>query len=129
MMPDGLQLRHKKSDYPFLLPAVIIVAVMTQVPFLMTLIFSFIRWNLSRPDMARVFYGLRNYTYFLRIRSLSELHQFYGVFFQTIVITLMTILFCSILGFLLAILFDHPVPGVNIARTLILGPFFVMSTA
>jgi sorbitol/mannitol transport system permease protein len=129
MMPDGLQYRHKKSDYPFLLPAVIIVAVMTQVPFLTTLVFSFIRWNLSRPDMARIFYGLRNYAYFLRIKSLSELHQFYGVLFQTVVITMMTLFFCSVFGFMLAILFDHPIPGVNIARTLILGPFFVMSTA
>jgi sorbitol/mannitol transport system permease protein len=129
MMYDGLQHRHKKSDYPFLLPAVIIVAVMTQVPFLTTLVFSFIRWNLSRPDMARIFYGLRNYTYFLRIRSLSELHQFYGIFFQTVVITGMTIFLCSVLGFILAILFDHSIPGINIARTLILGPFFVMSTA
>ena len=128
-MPDGLQSRHKKSDYPFLLPAVIIVAVMTQVPFLTTLVYSFIRWNLSRPDQARIFYGLRNYTYFLRIRSLSELHQFYGVFFQTIVITMMTLFFCSVFGFLLALLCDHPMPGINIARTLILGPFFVMSTA
>jgi sorbitol/mannitol transport system permease protein len=129
MMPDGLQYRHKKNDYPFLLPAVIVVAVMTQVPFLMTLVFSFIRWNLSRPDMARIFYGLRNYAYFLRIKDLSNLHQFYHVFFQTVVITLMTLLFCSVFGFLLAILFDHVIPGINIARTLVLGPFFVMSTA
>jgi sorbitol/mannitol transport system permease protein len=129
MMPDGLQYRHKKSDYPFLLPAVIIVAVMTQVPFLTTLVFSFIRWNLSRPDMPRIFYGLRNYAYFLRIKSLSELHQFYGVLFQTVVITMMTLFFCSVFGFMLAILFDHPIPGINIARTLVLGPFFVMSTA
>jgi ABC-type sugar transport system permease subunit len=29
----------------------------------------------------------------------------------------------------MSILLDHQVPGVNIARTLMLGPFFVMSTA
>jgi ABC-type sugar transport system permease subunit len=41
----------------------------------------------------------------------------------------MTLFFCSLFGFLLAIIFDQDIPGINIARTLILGPFFVMSTA
>jgi ABC-type sugar transport system permease subunit len=41
----------------------------------------------------------------------------------------MTLLLCSFFGFLLALLLDHRIPGINIARTLILGPFFVMSTA
>jgi sorbitol/mannitol transport system permease protein len=131
-MADGLAnfaSKRKKSDYPFLLPAVIVVAVMTQVPFLITIIFSFVRWNLSRPDMPRIFYGVRNYLYFLNIKNFSNLPQFYGILFQTIVITLLTLFFCTLFGFLLALLFDHPIPGVNIARTLILGPFFVMSTA
>ena len=131
-MADKLTIHRAKSDYPFLLPAVIVVAVMTQVPFLMTLIFSLIRWNLSRPDIPRIFYGARNYLYFLNIKDLknfSSWPQFYGILFQTIFITLMTLIFCSLFGFLLAILFDHPLPGINVARTLILGPFFVMSTA
>ena len=131
-MADKLTTHRVKTDYPFLLPAVIVVAVMTQVPFLTTVIFSFIRWNLSRPDIPRIFFGFRNYTHFLRItdfRDFASWPQFYGIFFQTIFITLMTLFFCSLFGFLLALLFDHSVPGINIARTLILGPFFVMSTA
>jgi sorbitol/mannitol transport system permease protein len=79
--------------------------------------------------MPRIFYGVRNYLYFLNIKNFSNLPQFYGIFFQTIVITLLTLFFCTLFGFLLALLFDHSIPGVNIARTLILGPFFVMSTA
>jgi sorbitol/mannitol transport system permease protein len=122
-------MKRKKSDYPFLLPAVIAVAVMTQVPFLMTLIFSLVRWNLSRPDMPRIFYGARNYAYFLNLKNFPNLPQFYGILFQTLIITAMTLFFCTLFGFLLAILFDHEIPGINIARTLILGPVFVMSTA
>jgi len=131
-MADKLTAHRGKTDYPFLLPAVIVVAVMTQVPFLMTVIFSFIRWNLARPDISRIFFGLRNYSYFLSIDNFKNFDSwpvFYGIFFQTIFITLMTLFFCSLFGFLLALLFDHPIPGINIARTLILGPFFVMSTA
>ncbi len=118
-----------KSDYRFLLPAVIVVAVMTQVPFLLTIIFSTLKWNLSRPDLGRTFSGIANYWHFLKIESLSEIPEFYSILWQTIVITGMSLLLCAIGGFLLALLLDHDIPGVNIARTLMLGPFFVMSTA
>jgi sorbitol/mannitol transport system permease protein len=124
-MPKTISGFRGHGDYPFILPAVIAVAVMTQVPFLLTLVFSLVRWNLSRPDLPRVFYGARNYLYFL----VNNPRVFYGILWQTVVITAMTLFFCSLLGFLLAILCDHPIPGINIARTLILGPFFVMSTA
>jgi len=131
-MADKVSTYRGKTDYPFLLPAVIVVAVMTQVPFLTTLVFSLIRWNLSRPDIPRIFFGARNYLYFLNIKdfwNFTSWPQFYGILFQTIFITLMTLFFCSLFGFLLSILFDHSIPGINVARTLILGPFFVMSTA
>lgn len=122
-------MKKRRTDYHYLLPAVAAVAVMTQVPFVMTLIFSTIRWNLSRPDIPRTFSGFDNYLYFLKIESLSDIPPFYGILGQTIIITGTTLLLCSVFGFLLALLFDHNIPGINIARTLILGPFFVMSTA
>lgn len=118
-----------KSDYRFLLPAVIVVAVMTQVPFLLTIIFSTLRWNLSRPDLGRAFDGFANFWHYLKIESLSQIPEFYTILWQTIVITGMSLVLCAIGGFLLALLMDHEIPGVNIARTLMLGPFFVMSTA
>ena len=122
-------MQNRKTDYRYLLPAVIVVAVMTQVPFLMTLIFSTVRWNLSRPDIPRTFSGIDNFLYFLKIESLDSVPPFYSILFQTVFITGMTLLLCSFFGFLLALLFDNNIPGINIARTLILGPFFVMSTA
>jgi sorbitol/mannitol transport system permease protein len=119
----------RKTDYRYLIPAVVMVAVMTQVPFLMTLIFSTLRWNLSRPDIPRTFSGFENYLYFLKIESFSDVPPFYGILGQTVLVTGMTLLICSILGFLFSLLLDHQIPGINIARTLMLGPFFVMSTA
>ncbi|MFP3043398.1 sugar ABC transporter permease [Treponema primitia] len=119
----------RKTDYKYLLPAVAVVALMTQVPFVLTLVFSTLRWNMSRPDIPRTFTGLGNFLYFLKIENLKDIPPFYGILWQTILIIGITLFLCSFLGFLLALLFDHPVPGINIARTLILGPFFVMSTA
>jgi len=119
----------RKTDYAFLLPAVVVVAIMTQVPFILTIIFSTLRWNLSRPDLPRLFINIQNYWQFFKIESFSEIPEFYSILWQTILITGITLALCAILGFLLALLLDNEIPGVNIARTLMLGPFFVMSTA
>jgi sorbitol/mannitol transport system permease protein len=105
------------------------VAVVTQVPFLITLVYSTLRWNLARPDLPVKFYGFKNYWYFLRIENWSQIPVFYSIVWQTILITFCALALCTIVGFLLALLLDHAIPGVNVARTLILGPFFVMSTA
>ena len=119
----------KNKDWLFLIPGMIVVAVITQVPFLLTLVYSTLRWNLARPDLPVKFYGFKNYWYFLRIRDWPQIPEFYAIVWQTILITACALALCTIVGFLLALLLDHAIPGVNVARTLILGPFFVMSTA
>jgi sorbitol/mannitol transport system permease protein len=117
----------KKTDYRYLAPAVVVVAVMTQVPFVVTIIYSFIRWNMARPDIKRVFYWFNNYLYFLDPSKSQGL--FYSILGQTLLIVLVALVLCCLLGFLIALLLDHDIPGKNVARTLMLGPFFVMSTA
>jgi len=119
----------KKSDWPFLLPAMIVVAMMTQIPFLLTIFYSMLRWNLSRPDLRIKFYGFKNYLYFLKIENIRQIPEFYSILWQTILITGSVLVICTLVGFLLSLLLDNRLPGINIARTLILGPFFVMSTA
>jgi len=119
----------KNKDWLFLIPGMIMVAVVTQVPFLLTLVYSTLRWNLARPDLPVKFYGFKNFWYFLRIQDWPQIPEFYAIVWQTILITFCALTLCTIVGFLLALLLDHAIPGVNIARTLILGPFFVMSTA
>src|SRR5690606_34123323 len=94
-----------------------------QVPFILTLIYSTLRWNMARPDLPIRYTGFTNYLYFLRNS------QFYSIIGQTLILTLVPLLLCALLGFLLALLFDHRVPGINVARALILAPFFVMATA
>lgn len=119
----------KKHDLGFVLPAMIVVAVMTQVPFILTIIYSTLRWNLARPDLPIRFVGFDNYLFFLKVPRFPAIPEFYAIVWQTIFITGMTLALCVVTGFMVSILLDNPVPGVNIARTLMLGPFFVMSTA
>ena len=119
----------KKHDLAFVLPAIAVVGIMTQVPFILTIIYSTLRWNLARPDLPVKFAGFDNYLYFLRVPHFPAIPEFYAIVWQTILITGATLVLCVVTGFMVSILLDNPVPGVNIARTLMLGPFFVMSTA
>ena len=116
-------MRRKYNDLYFLLPAFIVVVVVTQIPFVLTIIFSTLKWNLARPDLGIHFIGLKNYLHYLKMP------EFYSILLQTIVIMLSSMALCTFFGFLLSILLDHRIPGINLARTLILGPFFVMSVA
>jgi sorbitol/mannitol transport system permease protein len=122
-------MQKKRRDMAYVLPAVVAVAVMTQVPFLLTLVYSTLRWNLARPDLRIRFTGIDNYLFFLRMPNFPQLPDFYTILGQTIFVTVTVLVLCTLTGFLMSILLDHKVPGVNIARTLMLGPFFVMSTA
>lgn len=122
-------MKKRGHDWRFVLPAIVVVAVMTQVPFVLTIIYSTLRWNLARPDLPIKFFGFQNYWYFLNISNLRELPEFYTTVWQTILLTVVSLAVCTVVGFLLSVLLDNKVPGVNIARTLILGPFFIMSTA
>jgi sorbitol/mannitol transport system permease protein len=119
----------KKSDLPFALPAIILVALMTQIPFLLTIVYSTLRWNLARPDLPIKFVGIDNYLFFLKAPKFPVLPEFYSIFWQTILITGLTLVLCTVTGFLVSILLNNKVPGVKLARTLMLAPFFVMSTA
>ena len=44
-----------------LLPALIFMFVITQLPFVATLVISFVQWNALRPDLGKSFTGLSNY--------------------------------------------------------------------
>lgn len=122
-------MKHTTSGWAFVLPAIIVVAVMTQVPFILTLVYSTLRWNLARPDLPIKFVGIQNYIRTLGIPRFPEVPEFYSTLWQTVLITVSSLALCTVVGFLLSVLLDNKIPAVNVARTLILGPFFVMSTA
>lgn len=122
-------MKKKRHDWMFVLPAGVVVAVMTQVPFVVTVAYSMLRWNLVRPDLPIKFVGFDNYLFYLKIPNFPRFPVFYHVLWQTIVLTVASLVICTVVGFLLSVLLDHKIPGINVARTLILGPFFVMATA
>src|SRR5262245_29398488 len=68
-----------------LLPALIFMIVVTQVPFLFTLYYSTLSWNLVRPG-SRQFVGLSNYV------DVVKDSQFWSVAWHTVVLIVVVVL-------------------------------------
>ena len=105
-----------------LMPALIFAIVVTQVPFLATLIISSLDWNILRPGSRR-FTGLSNYgTVFTDTRLRNAV-------LNTVVLTASVVLVSLLVGLALAVLLDRKFPGRGLARTLLIAPFLVMPVA
>jgi sorbitol/mannitol transport system permease protein len=96
--------------------------VVTQIPFVVTLVISTLHWNVLQPG-DKGFVGLGNYqTVFTddRLRNAVK---------NTVVLTGSVVLISLVLGLLLAVLLDRRFPGRGLARTLLIAPFLVMPVA
>ncbi|CAN7174965.1 sugar ABC transporter permease [Phyllobacterium sp. LjRoot231] len=102
-------------------PAVILLFLWMIVPLVMTLYFSFLRYNLLMPGTEE-FAGFLNYQYFLTDPA------FFTALGNTLMLVGGTLLITVIGGILLAIVLDQPFFGQGIVRLLVIAPFFVMPT-
>ncbi|WP_328989870.1 sugar ABC transporter permease [Kribbella sp. NBC_01245] len=112
---------RRKRRIP-LLPALIFVIVVTQLPFVATLVLSTLHWNVLRPG-ERSFAGLANYgTVFTDARLRNAV-------LNTVVLTVSVVLVSMLIGLVLALLLDQKFFGRGLARTLLIAPFLVMPVA
>lgn len=105
-----------------LLPALIFLIVVTQLPFAATLVISFLDWNSLRPDETG-FAGLGNYAQVLTDPDLRQ------SILTTIVLTVSVVLSSLLIGLGLALLLDKKFIGRGLARTLLIAPFLVVPVA
>ncbi|MBQ0923358.1 sugar ABC transporter permease [Saccharopolyspora endophytica] len=105
-----------------LLPALLFTVLVTQIPFLMTVFYSFQSWNLVRPG-SRHFVGLRNYV------DVFADSQFRGALINTVVLTVVCVFISMLLGLGLAILLDRKFLGRGVVRTLLITPFLILPAA
>ncbi|KUI27638.1 sugar ABC transporter permease [Mycobacterium sp. IS-1496] len=105
-----------------LLPALIFMILVTQIPFLFTLYYSTLSWNLVRPGSSE-FVGLQNYL------DVVADGTFWQVGLNTVVIIVATVLISVVLGLLLALLLDRAFLGRGVVRTLLITPFLVTPVA
>ena len=106
---------------PFL-PAFIYVFLVTQIPFVLTVYYSFFSWNLLKPGSFR-FAGLDNYASILANESIRI------AVWNTVLLTVCVIAISAVLGMAIAMLLNSEVFGKGIMRTLMIAPFLIMPTA
>jgi sorbitol/mannitol transport system permease protein len=105
-----------------LLPAFIYAVLLTQIPFVLTIYYSFFSWNLLKEDSFR-FAGLENYTRLVTDESIRT------AVWNTVLLTVSVIGISVILGLAVASLLNSDVFGKGLMRTLMIAPFLIMPTA
>ncbi|WP_353941816.1 sugar ABC transporter permease [Streptomyces sp. HUAS MG91] len=105
-----------------LLPALVFMIVVTQLPFVATLVISFFDWNALYPD-ARHFAGFANYSEVLTDPDLRK------SVLTTILLTVTVVVVSLVAGLALALLLDRRFRGRGIVRTLLIAPFLVVPVA
>jgi sorbitol/mannitol transport system permease protein len=115
-------LRNLALSRALIAPALIFSIALTQIPFLVTIYFSLMRWNLLQPR-ERGFAGLENYKYVFTTGDLFPAIK------ATVGLTAISVLSSLLVGLGLAILLDRTFRGQSIARTLIITPFLIMPAA
>jgi sorbitol/mannitol transport system permease protein len=113
---------HKWRRRLPLLPALIFTVVVTQLPFVATLVISTLQWNILKPG-ERHFTGLSNYAAVFTDERLRT------AVLNTIVLTASVVIISVVLGLGLALLLDRRFLGRGLARTLLITPFLVMPVA
>ena len=104
-----------------LLPAFIYVFLVTQIPFVLTIYYSFFSWNLLKPGSFR-FSGLDNYVGLITDESTRI------AVWNTVLLTVSVIAISVILGTGVAMLLNSEVFGKGLMRTLMIAPFLIMLT-
>jgi sorbitol/mannitol transport system permease protein len=101
-----------------LLPALIFMVLLTQVPFVMSIYYSLTDWKVVPPG-PREFVGFDNYN------TLLHDHFFGQAIWVSIRLTVFPVLAALVLGTAFAVLLDRKFLGRGLVRTLLITPFLI----
>jgi sorbitol/mannitol transport system permease protein len=105
-----------------LLPALLFLFIVTQLPFVATLVISFMNWNALYPD-DKGFAGAKNYADVFTDATLR------ASVVETIVLTVSVVLISLVVGLGVALLLNRSFRGRGVVRTLMIAPFLVVPVA
>jgi sorbitol/mannitol transport system permease protein len=105
-----------------ILPALTFGIVMTQIPFLVTIYFSLLNWNLLKP-------GEIGFAWFKNYVSVFTTGDLVPSIIATVGITASAVVLSLLFGLVFAILLDRNFRGQALARTLVITPFLIMPAA
>ncbi len=104
------------------LPALFFSILLTQIPFLVTIYFSFLNWNQLRPSEIK-------FAWFQNYAVVFTGPDFLPSLMATVIITGSSVILSLLFGLFFAVLLDRKFLGQGIARTLMITPFLVMPAA
>jgi sorbitol/mannitol transport system permease protein len=104
------------------LPALVFGILLTQIPFVLTIIFSMLNWNQLRPSEIE-FNWFQNYI------VVFTGPDFVPSLIATVTITGSSVILSLLIGLGFAVLMDRKFIGRGVARTLIITPFLIMPAA
>ena len=99
---SSLQQRNNRLALGLLSPALIILAILTLVPMIYTLVISLFRYNLQRGSTPQAFIGLENY-----LNAFTDA-RFWDRVLTTTVYTVISVSITVVLGLLIALLLQKP---------------------
>ncbi|MFE9048584.1 carbohydrate ABC transporter permease [Streptomyces rubiginosohelvolus] len=117
--PGGGERRRAWATRAPLLPALIFLIAVTQLPFVATLVISLFDWNSLKPE-KRHFTGLSNYASVFTDEALRE------SVVTTVVLTATVVIVSVVLGLVFALLLDRTFFGRGFVRTLLITPFLLV---
>jgi sorbitol/mannitol transport system permease protein len=120
--PRAAERRERWQRRLPLLPALIYIVVVTQIPFVVTLWYSFQSYFFDIPAPPH-FIGFSNYT------TVFTNAAFRGSLVRSVVMTAASVIVAMLLGVMFALLLDRKFLGRGVVRTLIITPFLVMPAA
>jgi len=114
--------RKARQARGLVMPALFFSIALTQIPFLVTIYFSFLDWNQLRPNEIK-FTGLSNYV------TVFTGSEFFSSLVATVTITGSAVILSLLFGLLFAVLLDRKFFGQGVVRTLMITPFLIMPAA
>ncbi len=120
--PRGMGRREAWQRRLPLLPALVYIVIVTQIPFVVTLWYSFQNYFFDVPGAAH-FTGLSNY------KAVFTSAAFRGSLVRSVVMTVTAVIVAMILGVAIAVLLDRKFFGRGVVRTMVITPFLVMPAA
>lgn len=101
--------RHAATFLGFTIPALAVILISVEIPFVMSIVYSFTKWN--GFDKVPVFVGLANYK-----EILTDDPNVVTALVFTLMLALVTVVLTNVIALLLAVILDSDMKGKNALR-------------
>ena len=106
-----------------LLPALVFLIIVTQLPFLATLVMSFMKWSAQPGAPGKSFAGFDNF------RTVFTTPAYRQAVLTTIEMTVTIVVVSAVLALLIALLLNRRFLGRGVVRTMMIAPFLIVPIA